>query len=86
MQNIAEEELIQAILEATVQSDGNPHRALRTAEMVERSGRSSKWVLEQLRKLKQAGELGCTKVRVEGIDGSWSPRPAYYLLKKKDNS
>jgi len=79
--DITEEELIQAMLEASIQSEDNPYGALRTAELVEKTGHSEKWVLANLRVMKQRGELGCTQVWKEDITGKITKRNAYYLKK-----
>ena len=82
METITEEALIQALLEASIPSEDNPHGALRTAEIVEQSGRSEKWVLAQLRKLSAQGKLGSTQVWEVDITGRMTKRPAYYPKKK----
>jgi len=79
--DITEEALIQALLEASVPSEDNPHGALRTAEIMEQKGKSEKWVLAWLRVMKQRGELGCTQVWKEDITGKLTKRSAYYLRK-----
>ena len=79
--DITEEELIQAMLEASTPSEDNPHGALRTVELVEQTGRSGKWVLAQLRLLSGRGMLGYTQVWKVDITGKLTKRNAYYLRK-----
>ena len=79
--DITEEELIQAMLEASIPSEDNPHGAMRTAELVEKSGHSEKWVLAQLRRLSEQGLLGSTQVWKEDITGKLTKRSAYYPKK-----
>ena len=77
---ITEEALIQALLEASIPSEDNPHGALTTAELAEQKGRSDKWVRVRLQRLFKQGKLGSTTVWVEDITGKMSKRPAYYKL------
>jgi len=79
--DITEGELIQALLEASIPSEGNPHGASRTAELMEQTGHSEKWVTAQLRRLNAQGKLGNTTVWEEDITGKMSRRPAYYQKK-----
>ena len=79
--DITEEALIQALLEASVPSEENPHGALRCADLVEMTRHSEKWVRAGLRLMNKRGELGCTQIWVEDITGKSTRRPAYYLKK-----
>ena len=77
--DITEEALIQALLEASVPSEDNPHGAMRTAELVEGTGHSDKWVRAQLYQMRERGMLGYTQIWVEDITGKSTRRSAYYL-------
>ena len=75
---VTEDDLIAALfsLEPT---DANPHGARTMGELVAASGMCRDTVLTRLHALKDAGQLGVTKLRKTTIDDRPWPTAAYYL-------
>jgi len=74
---ITEDELVAAVLASYV--DAGDDRGMTTVELIEQTGKSSKWIYIQLRRLRSAGRLELARRQLETIDGRLVTVPAYVL-------
>ena len=78
---ITENELIDALRNASRRTADNPDGAMTSHEMGEALGLSHRTIIEYLRKFKRTGRLEIVRVSREGIDGRVSPVTGYRVKK-----
>lgn len=77
---ITEDDLVAAVLAAYEPDDDSI--GMTTRELIAKTGRCNKSVLQQLRRLKDAGRLEVAQRRDESIDGRVIRVPVYVLKNK----
>ena len=74
---VTEDELVAAVLAAFMPTEDSA--GVTTAELVDATGKSNKWILSQLRQLRKSGRLDVVRRTSETIDGRLTKVPAYIL-------